>query len=52
MNPNTSMLIGTIFFLILWLIFSFIIMFKVTKGVNDAHWINFSWCFLYVAYVD
>ena len=36
MNPNTSMIIGTIFFLILWLISSFIIMFKVTKGVNDA----------------
>ena len=30
------MIVGTIFFLILWLIVALIIMFKVTKGVNDA----------------
>ena len=37
MNPNhVTMLIGTIIFLCLWLIVSFIIMFKVTKGVNDS----------------
>ena len=36
MNSNhVTMLIGTIIFLCLWLIVSFIIMFKVTKGVND-----------------
>ena len=37
MNSNyLFLIIGTIAFLILWLIVSFILMFKVIKNINDA----------------